>query len=77
MMGEKERRVLKTLKDTALSMRAFLRKSPPLNESEQLSIENSLLMIQMEYTHWRKERYEKDGLARAPSVDRQGLISKR
>jgi len=54
-MREKQPQALKDLKHVALDLRAFFRKRPALTESEQLAIENSLLMLQIEYARWRKE----------------------
>ncbi|ALA58912.1 hypothetical protein [Nitrospira moscoviensis] len=68
-MREKEPKALKDLKQIALDLRTFLRKRPALAESEQLAIENCLLMLQIEYARWRKETLEKPRRDRATNED--------
>lgn len=63
-MPEKQHNMLKDFRLMSTEMRAFLRKNHPLKDSEQLLIENCLLMLQMEYAQWRqdhlKERVGRD-----------------
>ena len=54
-MAEKHEKVLQDFKLISGQLQAFLRKRPSLTDSQQLAIENCLLMLQIEYGHWRQD----------------------
>ena len=56
-MPYKNQSLVDGFKSLAMELRDFLKKRPALSDGEQLTIENSLLMLQMEYAHWRQEKY--------------------
>ena len=60
-MPYKNQSLVDEFKSLAMELRDFLKKRPALSDGEQLTIENSLLMLQMEYAHWRQEKYARKG----------------
>ena len=60
-MSEKQLpKALKDFKAAALNLRTLLKNNCSLSDSEQLGIENCILMLQIEYGQWRKTKLEPD-----------------
>jgi hypothetical protein len=60
-MPEKQlAKAVKDFKSAALNLRTLLKNNCSLSDSEQLGIENCILMLQIEYGQWRKAKLESD-----------------
>lgn len=55
-MPDRPSDVLKAFRLASADLRTFLGNRPALTDSEQLAIENCLLMLQIEYARWRKDQ---------------------
>lgn len=56
MLSKKRANMLKLLDAVTADLRSFFRAGHSLSETEQLFVENRLMILQIEYSLWAKEK---------------------
>jgi hypothetical protein len=64
-MATKQRfKILDVFRDASMQLQAFLQTKPDLNDTEQLCIENCIMMTQITYQQWGDGKYKEKRLTR-------------